>query len=617
MIRLPHQYFSSLLERELDAAQQTLSQRTMALSARIDEPSQESIFAGFAERCAAAEIATPSSITEALNPDWWKDIAPEPEADNRAGRLGVLLADATALTEQAISLDPIDTWNRFVDSGSVNTQLIEFHRAAQKLLESDQAQEDRCPLCLQPAPHGPLAARITEILGELEEAAAALERARREAKKIVGAVQSVHNTRRDIAKRASQLDVELEDPPDFPADDFLIRVSEVERIPRGVAEVYLSAVWDWDKEALCAVEDAIPESATERDQALVEIGVLHTLAIDWHDANREFARRRRAYGLAEQIFTSFQDRQSAYLSETLEQISVRCAEIYAFLHPDEGIDSVAVEIVTEKGAELIANFFGHREQPVQRVLSESHLGSLGLALFLAMAEAFNDSLGFLVLDDVVNSFDRDHRGRVAELLANEFDDRQLIVMTHDEQFFARIGHLAPSWVRHELTSWSYEAGPRAKNRDGEEMLEAAKDALCASDRIAAAQKGRRALEGFLQEACEELEALLPFRRGADNERRMAEEVLRGLRRTLKSRAKDLYKTIDPLLKAIESDLHAALNWEVHATQGGTSNREISDALSRIEELVVKFTCDVCGTRVWRMGSPESCRCRCGQSTFPP
>ncbi len=99
--------------------------------------------------------------------------------------------------------------------------------------------------------------------------------------------------------------------------------------------------------------------------------------------------------------------------------------------------------------------------------------------------------------------------------------------------------------------------------------------------------------------------------------RMAEEVTHGLRRTLKDRANFLYKTIDPLLNAIESDLHAALNWEVHSTQGGTSNREISDALSRIEELMVTFTCDVCATRVWRVGSPETCRCRCGQSTFPP
>ena len=54
------------------------------------------------------------------------------------------------------------------------------------------------------------------------------------------------------------------------------------------------------------------------------------------------------------------------------------------------------------------------------MLSESHLNSLAIALFLAMAETFNEQLGFLVLDDVINSFDVEHRGRLAELLADGF-----------------------------------------------------------------------------------------------------------------------------------------------------------------------------------------------------
>ena len=605
------------LQHDLESAERLRSQKATALSAHITEPSQETIYAGLVERCAVAEIAAPGSIEEALDPDWWKDIAPEPQAESKAGRLSVLLGDANALSEQSTSLDPIDAWNQFVETGGVETLLIDFFRAARKLLASDQAQEDRCPLCLQPAQHSALTMRVTEVLRELEQAEADLDRARRNARKFVATLKSVHDARLAIADRAKGLGLKLDEPPDFQSDRFLNRVSNVERMQRDFAEVYLGAIQVWDKEASHALEDAIPEPATERERALVEIGVLHTLAIEWRDASREAVRRRRASDLAERLFNRYQERQSAYLNQTLEEISAHCSAIYAFLHPHEGIESVAVEVVTEKGAELIADFYGHREQPIQRVLSESHLSSLGLALFLAMAETFNDSLGFLVLDDVISSFDRNHRGRLAVLLASEFEDRQLIVLTHDEQFCTRIGRLAPSWVRHELTSWSYEAGPQTKSRDLEQMLEEAKNALRVDDRVAAAQKGRRALEGFLQEACEELEALLPFRRGVDNERRMAEEVMKGLRRTLKDRAKALYKDVDPLLKAIEGDLHAALNWEVHASQGGTSNREITDALARIEELIDTFTCDACETRVWRMGSPESGRCRCGASRFPP
>ena len=42
-----------------------------------------------------------------------------------------------------------------------------------------------------------------------------------------------------------------------------------------------------------------------------------------------------------------------------------------------------------------------------------------------MAESFNERIGFLLLDDVINSFDVEHRGRLAELLADGFGAWQL------------------------------------------------------------------------------------------------------------------------------------------------------------------------------------------------
>ena len=234
-----------------------------------------------------------------------------------------------------------------------------------------------------------------------------------------------------------------------------------------------------------------------------------------------------------------------------------------------------------------------------------------------MAQTFNKQLGFLVLDDVVNSFDREHRGRLAELLVRDFDDTQLVVLTHDELFFRQLSTRAPSWTKTEFTSWSYEGGPLTKNPGSDRSLAAALEALDEADRIGAAQKGRRALEEFLQEACEELEALLPFRRGHANDQRMTDEVMAGLRRTLRDRAKSLYAETRPLLDSLEADLQASLNVEAHANQGGASSQEVRDALKRISDLRDRFSCPSCGTRVWHMGSPPSRQCKCGQAQFPP
>ncbi len=287
------------------------------------------------------------------------------------------------------------------------------------------------------------------------------------------------------------------------------------------------------------------------------------------------------------------------------------------LHPGEDLAGVSIEPWTAKGVELAIEFYGSRQRPPHGVLSESHLNSLAIALFLAMAETFNEQLGFLVLDDVINSFDVEHRGRLAQLLADGFPDWQLIVLTHDQQFFEHLSRRAPSWRRLELTSWSYAAGPRTTLYDAPGMLASARERFDGGDVHGAATKARRALEELLQEVCEALWAPLPFRRGQANDKREIGELFKGVRRVLKERAKPMLESVEPLLKNLEADVGATLNVEVHGSRGRAAATEVGAALKRITALDEQWSCPECRTRVWHRGTPEASRCRCGRSAFPP
>jgi hypothetical protein len=278
---------------------------------------------------------------------------------------------------------------------------------------------------------------------------------------------------------------------------------------------------------------------------------------------------------------------------------------------------VSVEPWTAKGIELAIDFYGSRQRPPHGVLSESHLNSLAIALFLAMAESFNQRIGFLLLDDVINSFDVEHRGRLAELLAEGFAEWQLIVLTHDQQFFEHLSRRAPSWRKLEFTSWSYAGGPRTTQYETAGILRTARERLESGDVQGAATKARRALEELLQEVCEALWAPLPFRRGQANDKREIGELFRGLRRTLKERAKALLDSVEPLLKHLEADVGATLNVAVHGSRGRAGASEVEAALERIARLDQTWTCPECRTRIWHRGSPEAGRCKCGQSVFPP
>jgi len=98
-------------------------------------------------------------------------------------------------------------------------------------------------------------------------------------------------------------------------------------------------------------------------------------------------------------------------------------------------------------------------------LSEGHLDSLGLCLFLAAVRIFNPPGTLLVLDDVLTSIDKEHRRRVGELLFTEFKDFQIILTTHDDhwnellQSSARAMGLQNQWQYIQINDWTVESGP--------------------------------------------------------------------------------------------------------------------------------------------------------------
>ncbi len=615
-LRLDLQYTRNVLETEARGRADELTTRRLSLGQLVEKVSEEGILATLREKCTAVGIQTPRSMAEAFTPEWIRTVVPGGSSDDRAAALKGMLTELEAMSEHSISLAPIDVWNRFVSEGKPDMLPLNLYRAADSLLGSTRGS-DECPLCGQPVFLGELRQKIVAVLEELEGAERDLQRERQEIQACLDKLRAADERRSDIVRRAGGQDVELPQPPGSLHGEFGPNVEAFKALCRGAANRYQDDVAAWVASSILILDAALPAPETARGQILVDIGVLHAQALEWHSATCAWEEAVAASTLAARVFDRYQLRQRDYFDNIIQQISNRSAEIYRFLHRHEGVGDVKVETVGEKGIELSVDHFGKRELPPHRVLSESHMNSLGLSLFLAMAETFNEEIDFLVLDDVVNSFDRDHRGRLAELLVNEFDTKQLIVLTHDEQFYRRIRVLAPSWIDEHFTSWSYEDGPRTRQYKGDRFLVEAGEELGYGNRVGAAQKGRRALEEFLQEACEALQALLPFRRGQRNDERMADEVMSGLRRTLRDRAKPVYSELTPLLRSLEADLQAALNVESHASQGGTSNQEIQDALGRVGDLQARFTCETCGTRVWHRGTVDSSRCRCGEAVFPP
>ncbi len=81
--------------------------------------------------------------------------------------------------------------------------------------------------------------------------------------------------------------------------------------------------------------------------------------------------------------------------------------------------------------EIGASFCGQTGTPPQAYFSESHLDTLGLCVFLALAALDAPAETILVLDDVLASIDKPHVERLIEMLYAEATKfRHCIITTH-------------------------------------------------------------------------------------------------------------------------------------------------------------------------------------------
>ena len=212
--------------------------------------------------------------------------------------------------------------------------------------------------------------------------------------------------------------------------------------------------------------------------------------------------------------------------EVIHEISADIGDMWKALHPGELIENVRLYLPDEDKAIDIALRFHGKDQDLPRLtLSEGYRNSLGLCIFLALAkrEAGNDRP--LIFDDVVVSLDRNHRGMIVDLLKEQFADRQVIIFTHDRDWYAELRHQLDGkrWGFKALMPYETpELGIRWSDRTN--SFEDARANL--KDRPdSAGNDARKIMDIELALIAERLQVRLPYLRGERNDHRMWSEFL--------------------------------------------------------------------------------------------
>ena len=134
----------------------------------------------------------------------------------------------------------------------------------------------------------------------------------------------------------------------------------------------------------------------------------------------------------EQAHTIVKTKRQEFTDTVINEIAEKAGELYELVHPGEGKNKIALELDHAKRASIDLNAeFSGKGAPPQAYFSQSHLDTLGLCIFLALAMREKPGEAILILDDVLGSVDEPHVDRVIDMVyaaAKEF--RHTIVTTH-------------------------------------------------------------------------------------------------------------------------------------------------------------------------------------------
>jgi hypothetical protein len=158
--------------------------------------------------------------------------------------------------------------------------------------------------------------------------------------------------------------------------------------------------------------------------------------------------------------------RKTYVEGILANISTEVEAQYIKLHPGENIGKVRFYLKpnTIGSLEFDAQFHNQVEMPPQAYFSESHLDTLGICVFIALAKYYKTESTIVVLDDVLTSVDNVHLDRLVKLLHEESSNfNHIIITTHYRPWREKYRYYqGPSAQVHfvELLNWTLAKGIR-------------------------------------------------------------------------------------------------------------------------------------------------------------
>lgn len=430
-------------------------------------------------------------------------------------------------------------------------------------------KEDSCPLCLQPKNIEELQSEISKRLEEIEESSKKLNDFNK-SKTLVSEI---------ALERAKRIDNLLLNPDINNKENEALKI-EIQKIKDKIGAFQIAStikvtsgekISEPEKINLVESDFDFQTKISERIIKLKEVlknnsTILYNEISSSKEAflNIRLIEKQKSILENQQnslkiIYDEFIKKQKEGLENFITTFSGKINEFYQFMNPNEPFQEIKIVTIGEddelNGLTIEYKYEGNWVSPPQKYFSESHLNCFGLSFFLASVIAFNKESKFVVLDDVISSFDSTHRKKFADLIIEKFNDYQFIVLTHEREWFDNmIKPLAKKkgWYINEI-KWSESKGTHFDETPNE-LKDFIEHNLSHGISNGMGNPIRRYMEQKLKDIASNTDTKVVFRFNEINEHRMCYELITSLKSTIKITNKDLlvtYPVIDRIVNSAQ------------------------------------------------------------------
>ena len=507
-------------------------------------------------------------------------------------------------------------------------KLLSLLRNGIAILEKDVLKDDFCPLCLQEKNKLELVVELKQRIEAYEELESEKETIDQMSRDLSGFI----DTNKTLIQRLlNEKKIEDDDNADISkyvndAEDKLKKMASeltIDFLENSLSDPSGIAI-DSKKIIKVISETAIRKQTLEDSKKENKRFAIYRNLLEGFNAFKEYQKALIRKDVLEKqqrtlnsLFIEFVRRQEIALNVLLDSFSTDFNSCYTQINPSAKIENIKLQPLNDsKTNELIGitiqyDFFSETKQQPTAYLSESHLNCLGISFFLASVKAFNKVNKFFVLDDVISSFDRSHRARFARFLVEKKNDYQIILLTHEKDFFDLVSSeiRGKGWEIQEI-SWSQETGAKLEETVSD-LKEKVLKKLGEKNTDGLGNDIRIYFENVLKGIVYDIGGLAQFRYNDINEKRMPGELLDIIQARTSDKSTELKANVD--IEAMKRRPLFLANVLSHDNSFTASIEDYELMWEDIQKFVDFFYCTKCKKNVSDKNADairKRIRCRC-------